>query len=189
MRRTGISALLALLAVQAVLAVTATSFVSVNPNEGQAGDTVVAQVTGLPATVSPSAFVTLIPVDAANGSPTRVAADLVLRVAGSTDLQVRFRIPDTMARSRAYPAAVVVETGAATVETSTAGAPATTIMIQPSAAITGLALSLLVRRRRVWVKVSASPEGDTVVEVAGMTRSEHASVSDDVEALVAELSY
>ena len=55
------------------------------------------------------------------------------------------------------------------------------------AAITGLALSLLVRRRRVWVKVSTSAQGDTVMEVAGMTRSEHASVSDDVGALVAEL--
>lgn len=56
------------------------------------------------------------------------------------------------------------------------------------AAITGLALSLLVRRRRVWVKVSTSPGGDTVIEVAGMTRSEHASVSDDVEALAKELA-
>jgi cytochrome c biogenesis protein len=56
------------------------------------------------------------------------------------------------------------------------------------AAITGLALSLLVRRRRVWVKVSTSAQGDTVVEVAGMTRSEHASVSDDVDALTADLT-
>ena len=60
-------------------------------------------------------------------------------------------------------------------------------LISAIAAITGLALSLLVRRRRVWVKVSTSAGGDTVVEVAGMTRSEHASVSDDVEALAAEL--
>ena len=55
------------------------------------------------------------------------------------------------------------------------------------AAITGLALSLLVRRRRLWVKVSTSPGGDTVMEIAGMTRSEHASVSDDVEALATQL--
>ena len=53
------------------------------------------------------------------------------------------------------------------------------------AAITGLALSLLVRRRRVWVRVSAEPGGVTVVDVAGLTRSEHASVAEDVDALAA----
>ncbi len=55
------------------------------------------------------------------------------------------------------------------------------------AAIAGLALSLLVRRRRVWVRVSLAGNGDTVVEVAGMTRSEHATVSDDVEELTTAL--
>ena len=55
------------------------------------------------------------------------------------------------------------------------------------AAITGLALSLLVRRRRVWVRVSAEPGGVTVVDVAGLTRSEHASVAEDVDALAAAI--
>jgi cytochrome c biogenesis protein len=54
-------------------------------------------------------------------------------------------------------------------------------------AITGLALSLLVRRRRVWVRVSSGAEGVTLVEVAGLTRSEHASVADEVDALAATL--
>jgi cytochrome c biogenesis protein len=55
------------------------------------------------------------------------------------------------------------------------------------AAIIGLALSLLVRRRRVWVRVSAGPGGVTVVDVAGLTRSEHASVAEEVDALAAAL--
>jgi cytochrome c biogenesis protein len=54
-------------------------------------------------------------------------------------------------------------------------------------AITGLALSLLVRRRRIWVRVSSEPTGGTVVEVAGLTRSEHASVADEVDALATSL--
>ena len=55
------------------------------------------------------------------------------------------------------------------------------------AAITGLALSLLVRRRRVWVRVTADDAGVTVVEVAGLTRSEHASVAEEVDALATTL--
>jgi cytochrome c biogenesis protein len=54
-------------------------------------------------------------------------------------------------------------------------------------AITGLALSLLVRRRRVWVRVSTDDGGVTVVEVAGLTRSEHTTVTDEVDALAAGL--
>jgi len=54
-------------------------------------------------------------------------------------------------------------------------------------AIVGLALSLLVRRRRVWVRVSSGPTGATVVEVAGLTRSEHATVADEVDELVSAL--
>ena len=60
-------------------------------------------------------------------------------------------------------------------------------LIAALVAITGLALSLLVRRRRVWVRVSSGAEGVTLVEVAGLTRSEHASVADEVDALAATL--
>jgi cytochrome c biogenesis protein len=60
-------------------------------------------------------------------------------------------------------------------------------LVAAIAAITGLALSLLVRRRRVWVRVSSGTEGVTVVEVAGLTRSEHTSVAEEVDALAAAL--
>ncbi len=54
-------------------------------------------------------------------------------------------------------------------------------------AMIGLAASLLISRRRVWVRVNPGPGGVTVVEVAGLTRSEHASVADEVEALTEAL--
>ena len=56
------------------------------------------------------------------------------------------------------------------------------------AAITGLALSLLVRRRRVWVRVARDAQGATVVEVGGLTRSEHTTVADEVDALTSHLA-
>ena len=55
-------------------------------------------------------------------------------------------------------------------------------------AITGLALSLLVRRRRVWVRVARDDQGATVVEVAGLTRSEHTTVAEEVDALTSHLA-
>ncbi len=54
-------------------------------------------------------------------------------------------------------------------------------------AILGLTLSLLVQRRRLWVRARVDDEGSTVVEVAGLSRSEHASVAAEVDALVGEL--
>lgn len=54
-------------------------------------------------------------------------------------------------------------------------------------AILGLTLSLLVQRRRLWVRATRDKSGATVVEVAGLTRSEHASVADELDALVAAL--
>ena len=60
-------------------------------------------------------------------------------------------------------------------------------LIASIAAMTGLALSLLVRRRRVWVRVAAGAAGITVVDVAGLTRSEHASVADEVDELASAL--
>ncbi len=52
------------------------------------------------------------------------------------------------------------------------------------AAIAGLLLSLFVRRRRVWVRATAGPDGATVVEVAGLAKTEAGNVEDDVDALV-----
>jgi cytochrome c biogenesis protein len=39
-------------------------------------------------------------------------------------------------------------------------------------ALAGLMLSLFVRRRRVWVRAAAAPDGRTLVEVAGLARNE-----------------
>lgn len=51
-------------------------------------------------------------------------------------------------------------------------------------ALTGLSLSLFVRRRRVWVRAVELPGGRTLVEVAGLTRSE----GDSREALAEEVA-
>jgi cytochrome c biogenesis protein len=60
-------------------------------------------------------------------------------------------------------------------------------LVAVTVAMLGLALSLLVRRRRVWVRVSAGAAGSTVVDVAGLTRSEHATVADEVDELASAL--
>jgi cytochrome c biogenesis protein len=52
------------------------------------------------------------------------------------------------------------------------------------AAIAGLILSLLVRRRRIWVRASVRGDGRTVVEVAGLSRTENGGVERDVAQLV-----
>jgi cytochrome c biogenesis protein len=54
-------------------------------------------------------------------------------------------------------------------------------------AILGLTLSLMVQRRRLWVRVRPGQQGVTVVDVAGLTRSEHGSVAGEVEAMVSAL--
>ena len=50
-------------------------------------------------------------------------------------------------------------------------------------AVAGLLASLYVRRRRVWVKVAATGDGHTVVEVAGLAKSD----SGDLNAEVSDL--
>ncbi len=52
------------------------------------------------------------------------------------------------------------------------------------AAILGLLMSLLVRRRRVWVRASAGSDGRTVVAVGGLSRTENGGVERDVAELV-----
>jgi cytochrome c biogenesis protein len=47
----------------------------------------------------------------------------------------------------------------------------------------GLTVSLFVRRRRVWVKCSASDDGSTLVQVAGLAKSEAGDVSADTQAI------
>ncbi|HEY8983305.1 MAG TPA: cytochrome c biogenesis protein ResB [Streptomyces sp.] len=51
------------------------------------------------------------------------------------------------------------------------------------AAIFGLAASLFVQRRRVWVRAVTGPDGVTLVEMAGLGRSESAKVPEELGAL------
>ncbi len=56
-------------------------------------------------------------------------------------------------------------------------------------AMAGLSLSLLVRRRRIWVRASTGGDRVTVVDIAGIARSEHSSVSDELDRVVTALAY
>ncbi|MGV9567456.1 cytochrome c biogenesis protein ResB [Streptomyces sp. NPDC003480] len=53
------------------------------------------------------------------------------------------------------------------------------------AAIFGLAGSLFIQRRRVWVRAAAGPDGVTVVEMAGLGRSESAKLPEELGDLAA----
>ncbi len=57
-------------------------------------------------------------------------------------------------------------------------------------ALAGLMMSLFVRRRRVWVRASATDDGRTLVEVAGLTRHEGEGrevLAEEVRALTARM--
>jgi cytochrome c biogenesis protein len=57
-------------------------------------------------------------------------------------------------------------------------------------ALAGLMLSLFVRRRRVWVRASAAAGGRTLVEVAGLSRTEgegRDALADEVAALAGRI--
>jgi cytochrome c biogenesis protein len=53
------------------------------------------------------------------------------------------------------------------------------------AALAGVTASLFVKRRRLWVRVSADGERRTVVEAAGLSRGEDAGLKDEVAAVLA----
>ncbi|WP_424213159.1 cytochrome c biogenesis protein ResB [Streptomyces sp. BI20] len=55
------------------------------------------------------------------------------------------------------------------------------------AAIAGLAGSLFIRRRRVWVRAATGPDGVTLVEMAGLGRSESAKLPEELTALAGAL--
>ncbi|MFF0382950.1 cytochrome c biogenesis protein ResB [Streptomyces sp. NPDC004286] len=55
------------------------------------------------------------------------------------------------------------------------------------AAILGLAASLFIQRRRVWVRAVRGADGVTVVEMAGLGRSESAKVPEELGALAGTL--
>ena len=50
-------------------------------------------------------------------------------------------------------------------------------------AIAGLMLSLFIPRRRVWVRATADEAGRTLVDIAGLSRTESSMVDDDTAAL------
>ncbi|MFE7974634.1 cytochrome c biogenesis protein ResB [Streptomyces shenzhenensis] len=56
-----------------------------------------------------------------------------------------------------------------------------------TAAIFGLAASLFIQRRRVWVRAAPGPDGVTVVEMAGLGRSESAKVPEELGDLAGAL--
>lgn len=55
------------------------------------------------------------------------------------------------------------------------------------AALLGLAGSLFIQRRRVWVRATAGADGRTVVELAGLARSESARLPEELASLAAAL--
>ncbi|ATG51238.1 cytochrome C biogenesis protein ResB [Brachybacterium vulturis] len=61
------------------------------------------------------------------------------------------------------------------------------ILLSALVAVGGLILSLFVPRRRVWVRVRESVDG-TVLEVAGLARSDDPALEDDVRALASSLT-
>ena len=57
------------------------------------------------------------------------------------------------------------------------------VLVAALAAIAGLLVSLFVRRRRIWVKVVTGTGGGTLVQVAGLAKTEAGDLSDEVSAL------
>lgn len=55
------------------------------------------------------------------------------------------------------------------------------------AAIGGLAGSLFIQRRRIWVRAVTGKDGVTVVEMAGLGRSESAKLPEELSALAGAL--
>ncbi|MFI6529794.1 cytochrome c biogenesis protein ResB [Streptomyces uncialis] len=60
-------------------------------------------------------------------------------------------------------------------------------LIGAGAAIVGLAASLFIQRRRVWVRAVTGRDGVTVVEMAGLGRSESAKVPEELSELAGAL--
>ncbi|MCX4691719.1 cytochrome c biogenesis protein ResB [Streptomyces sp. NBC_01408] len=63
----------------------------------------------------------------------------------------------------------------------------TLALVGAVAAIGGLAASLFIRRRRIWVRAVPGKDGVTVVEMAGLGRSESARLPEELAVLAATL--
>lgn len=53
-------------------------------------------------------------------------------------------------------------------------------LISGACAILGLAMSLFIQRRRIWVRAVRGADGDTLVELGGLGRSESARIADEI---------
>ena len=56
------------------------------------------------------------------------------------------------------------------------------------AAIVGVMASLLIQRRRVWVRASPDEQGRTLVTVAGLARTDAAGLGAEVDRLAEEIA-
>lgn len=54
-------------------------------------------------------------------------------------------------------------------------------------AIVGLCLSLLIPRRRVWLRITAQPSGGSLYEVAGLSKTEAPGLTAEIEKLAAQV--
>jgi cytochrome c biogenesis protein len=57
-------------------------------------------------------------------------------------------------------------------------------LVAAIAAITGVTTSLLVRRRRIWLRASPPAAGSALIEVAGLARSESTGLQDEVQQIL-----
>jgi cytochrome c biogenesis protein len=60
-------------------------------------------------------------------------------------------------------------------------------LIAVLAALIGICLSLLVRRRRVWVRATQEADGSTLIEVAGLAPTEWSALGDEVDEVSSQL--
>ena len=58
------------------------------------------------------------------------------------------------------------------------------VLIAAVTALTGLTVSLFIRRRRVWVRAGAGSDGRTVVQVAGLARTEDGGLLAEVQTVL-----
>lgn len=61
------------------------------------------------------------------------------------------------------------------------------VLLAGLAVMIGLALSLIVKRRRVWVRLTPQDDGRTLVEVGGLARTDQAGYGEEFERVVNEL--
>ena len=61
------------------------------------------------------------------------------------------------------------------------------VFVASMLALTGLMISLFVRRRRVWVRATPQDDGPTLVEIGALARTEASGVGDVVDDLLARL--